>query len=282
MIVKDILLPASHRTDIEFLDVDGVRLEVKRFPGNADKPTLVFLHEGLGCIDMWRDFPGQLSYISGCPALVYSRRGYGRSAPCDAPRPLTYMHHEGLEVLPDLLKTAEIGDHVLFGHSDGGSISLINAGGAPAPGLKAVISMAAHVFCETLSVTSIAQAKTLYEKGDLRQRLAKYHGDNVDGAFWGWNKAWLDPDFMQWNIEEYLPKIIVPQLVMQGYGDPYGTIAQVESIERQSPGPVKVRMLENCGHSPYKDQAQKSLEVASEFLFRLERIVSPDHQNYYA
>jgi pimeloyl-ACP methyl ester carboxylesterase len=270
MPVKDIALPASHQTDIEFLTVDGVKLEVKRFPGSAGKPTLVFLHEGLGCIDMWWDFPARLSYISGCPALVYSRRGYGRSAPCDVPRPLTYMHYEGLEVLPDLLKTAETADHVLIGHSDGGSIALINAGGAPAPGLKAVITMAAHVFCETLSVTSIAQAKTLYEEADLRSRLAKYHLDNVDGAFWGWNKAWLDPEFMRWNIQEYLPKIIVPQLVMQGYDDPYGTIAQVEAIERLSAGPVKVRMLKNCGHSPYKDQAQKSLEAASDFISRIE------------
>ena len=270
MPVKDIALPASHQTDIEFLTVDGVKLEVKRFPGSAGKPTLVFLHEGLGCIDMWWDFPARLSYISGCPALVYSRRGYGRSAPCDVPRPLTYMHYEGLEVLPDLLKTAETADHVLIGHSDGGSIALINAGGAPAPGLKAVITMAAHVFCETLSVTSIAQAKTLYEEADLRSRLAKYHLDNVDGAFWGWNKAWLDPEFMRWNIQEYLPKIIVPQLVMQGYDDPYGTIAQVEAIERLSAGPVKVLMLKNCGHSPYKDQAQKSLEAASDFISRIE------------
>ncbi len=270
MPMNDHHLPASHRTEIEFLTVDGVRLEVKHFPGRAGKPLLVFLHEGLGCIDMWRDFPTRLATISGCPALVYSRRGYGRSAPCEVPRPLTYMHYEGLEVLPDLLKTAEIGDHILFGHSDGGSISLINAGGTPAPGLKAVISMAAHVFCETLSVASIAEAKTFYEEGDLRARLEKFHGHNVDCAFWGWNKAWLDPDFMQWNIEEYLPNIAVPQLVMQGYDDPYGTMAQVEAIEKQSAGPVEVCRLKNCGHSPYKDQAQKSLAVAADFISRLQ------------
>jgi pimeloyl-ACP methyl ester carboxylesterase len=266
--VNDIHLPASHQTDIEFLNVDGARLEVKRFPGEAGRPTLVFLHEGLGCIDMWQDFPARLSRISGCPALVYSRRGYGRSAPCDLPRPLTYMHHEGLEVLPGLLKTAEIGRHVLIGHSDGGSISLINAGGTPAPGLKAVITMAAHVFCETLSVTSIAAAKTAYEEADLRARLARYHRDNVDCAFWGWNNAWLDPAFMQWNIEAYLLKITVPQLVLQGYDDPYGTIAQVEAIEAKSAGPVQVCMLEDCGHSPHKDQAKKSLEVVADFLSR--------------
>jgi pimeloyl-ACP methyl ester carboxylesterase len=254
---------------IDFLTVAGAKLEIKRFPGEAGKPTLVFLHEGLGCIDMWGDFPARLSHMSGYPALVYSRRGYGRSAPCDVPRPLTYMHDEGLNVLPDLLQTAEIGNHVLIGHSDGGSIALINAGGTPAPGLMAVITMAAHVFCETLSVTSIAQAKISYEKADLRARLANYHRHNVDCAFWGWNNAWLDPDFMQWNIEPYLPKITVPQLVMQGYDDPYGTIAQVEAIEKKSAGPVQVRLLENCGHSPFKEQAQKSLEVASDFISRL-------------
>lgn len=267
--MKHIHLPESHQTGIEFLTVNGAKLEVKRFTGEAGRPTLVFLHEGLGCIDMWGDFPACLSHISGFPALVYSRCGYGRSDPCGIPRPLTYMHDEGLEVLPDLLKTAEIGNHVLIGHSDGGSIALINAGGTPAPGLKAVITMAAHVFCEPLSMASIAEAKTFYEKHHLRARLAKYHQDNVDCAFWGWNKAWLDPDFMQWNIEVFLPKITVPQLVIQGCDDPYGTIAQVEAIEKQSAGPVQVCMLENCGHSPYKDQAQESLELTSDFISRL-------------
>jgi len=267
--VDDSHSPESRQTDIEFLIVDGARLEVHRFPGEAGKPTLVFLHEGLGCIDVWRDFPARLAYISGCPALVFSRSGYGRSDPCDVPRPLTYMHNEGLTVLPALLKSAAVGDHVLIGHSDGGSIALINAGGTPAPGLKSVITMAAHVFCETLSVVSIAEAKTQYETGDLRARLAIYHRNNVDCAFWGWNKAWLDPDFMQWNIERYLTRITVPQLAIQGYDDPYGTIAQVEAIAAQSAGPVQVCMLENCGHSPYKERVRKSLEVISDFISRL-------------
>jgi len=264
--MNDIHLPARDQTGIEFLSVGGARLEVKRFPGDAGKPTLVFLHEGLGCIDMWGDFPARLSLASGCPGLVYSRRGYGRSDPCDVPRPLTYMHDEGLDVLPDLLKAANIGDHMLVGHSDGGSIAFIYSGGTPAPGLKAVMTMAAHVFCETLSVMSIAKAKIKYEEDDLRARLAKYHGDNVDGAFRGWNNAWLDPDFMKWNIEPYLPKIIVPQLIIQGYGDPYGTIAQVKSIENNSSGPVQVFLLKNCGHSPYKEQVRKSLEIMANFI----------------
>lgn len=267
-------LPPSLRADIEFLTVDGTSLEVKRFPGEAHKPTLVFLHEGLGCIDMWHDFPERLSTISGFPALAYSRRGYGRSEPCNVPRPLTYMHAEGLEVLPDLLKAAKIGDHVLIGHSDGGSIALINAGGTPAPGLKAVITMAAHVFCETLSVASIAEAKLAFEEADLRTQLARYHRGNVDCAFWGWNKAWLDPEFRQWNIEAYLANIWVPQLVIQGRDDPYGTMAQVEAIEKRSAGPVQVCMLENCGHSPYREKAPESLAVTSGFITRLASIHS--------
>lgn len=260
-------LPDSHQANnIDFMAVDGVRLEVRRFPGAADRPTLVFLHEGLGCIDMWRDFPARLSHATGCPALVYSRCGYGRSDACELPRPLTYMHREGLEVLPALLDAADIGDHILIGHSDGGSIALINAGGAPASGLKAVVSMSAHVFCETLSVSSIAEAKKFYREASLRERLAKYHGDNVDCAFWGWNDAWLHPDFMQWNIEEYLPLIALPQLVIQGEDDQYGTVAQVESIEKFSAGPVRVCLLEDCGHSPYKEQAGKSLQAMVDFI----------------
>jgi pimeloyl-ACP methyl ester carboxylesterase len=261
----------SQLSEIEFLTVDGARLEVNHIPGEAHKPTLIFLHEGLGCVEMWHDFPACLANLSGFPALVYSRRGYGRSAPCEVPRPLTYMHAEGLDVLPGLLDAAKIKDHVLIGHSDGGSIALINAGGTPAPGLRAVVTMAAHVFCETLSVTSIAEAKTAYEEADLRTHLAKYHRDNVDCAFWGWNKAWLDPDFKKWNIEAYLPKITMPQLVIQGREDPYGTIAQVKAIEKRSAGPVQVCMLKNCGHSPYKEKARESLAVIADFIARLDR-----------
>lgn len=264
--MDQIQLQESHPKTIDFVTVDGARLEIQRLPGVVGRPTLVFLHEGLGCLDMWRDFPARLSQLTGCPALVYSRCGYGRSDTCELPRPLTYMHHEGLEVLPTLLDIEAIGDHILIGHSDGGSIALINAGGAPAPGLQAVITMAAHVFCETLSVSSIVEATKFYLEANLRAGLAKYHGDNVDSTFWGWSDAWLHPDFMQWNIEEYLPHIALPQLVIQGKDDQYGTVAQVEAIAQQSAGSVRVCLMENCGHSPYKEQAQKSLQEMADFI----------------
>lgn len=253
-----------------YLSVASVKLEVKRYQGAVHKaPTLIFLHEGLGCIDMWRDFPEKLAQLTGCPAFVYSRQGYGHSDPCALPRPLHYMHDEALEVLPQLLDAAGIEDHILIGHSDGGSIALIHAGGRARVGLRGVVTMSPHVFCEQLSVRSIAQAKQAFIDDDLHARLAKYHHDNTGCAFWGWNGAWLDPDFLHWNIEEYLPGIKVPQLVLQGKDDQYGTVAQVQAIAQQAGASVEVRMLADCGHSPYKEQEMQSLEVMKDFLVAL-------------
>ncbi len=250
-----------------YLNVSGVRLEVKKFHGVVHKaPTLIFLHEGLGCIDMWRDFPEKLVQLTGCPALVYSRRGYGRSQPCELPRPLNYMHIEAMDVLPQLLAAAAIEDYILVGHSDGGSISLIHAGSCVGDGLRGIVTMAPHVFCETLSVRSIAQARQAFLDNGLRERLAKYHGENTDGAFWGWNGAWLDPNFMHWNIEEFLADIKVPQLVLQGEDDQYGTPAQVQAIAKQAGAPVAVCMLADCGHSPYKEQESLSLKLIVDFV----------------
>jgi len=260
-------LADSVESELGYLEVNGVKLEVKHIAGrNPNAPTLIFLHEGLGCIEIWRDFPEKLAALTGCPALVYNRQGYGRSAPCEVPRPLTYMHIEAIEVLPKLLAVAAIGDHILVGHSDGGSISLIHAGSCATPGLKAVVTMAPHVFCEELTVTSIAQTNSAYESGKLREGLAKYHHENVDCAFWGWNKAWLAPASLQWNIEKYLPEINVPQLLLQGEDDQYGSVAQVESIAAKSGASVEVRMLPDCGHSPYKEQESQSLSFVSEFI----------------
>lgn len=253
----------------EYLTVADVKLEVRRYQGTDNAPTLIFLHEGLGCVDMWRDFPEKLSRLMGCPALVYSRQGYGRSDTCSLPRPLRYMHDEALEVLPQLLVAENIGDHILIGHSDGGSIALIHAGAKNRAGLLGLITMAPHVFCEDVSVRSIAQAKQTFLNGDLRPSLEKYHFDNTDCAFWGWNDIWLHPDFMQWNIEEYLPGITVPQLVLQGEDDQYGTVAQVHSITQQAGGTVMVQMLADCGHSPYKEQETLTLEAMKNFILSL-------------
>lgn len=249
------------------ITIDGVSLETKFIPGTkVNAPTLILLHEGLGCIDMWRDFPENLAEATGHPVFVYSRQGYGRSDPCDLPRPLSYMHIEGQQVLPKVLAAAGINEHILLGHSDGGSIALINAGSCPAKGLRAVITMAPHIFCEELTISSIEKSCDFYNQGDLRKGLARYHFDNVDTTFWGWNKAWLDPEFVNWNIEEFLPGISVPQLVIQGSDDPYGTMAQVRGIEKKSACSVSTCVLADCKHSPYKEKQEDSISAIKHFL----------------
>lgn len=213
--------------------------------GAAAPGALVFLHEGLGSIAQWRDTPAEIARLTDRPALVYSREGYGHSSPIHLPRPLTYMHDEARTI-------PAVEDPVLVGHSDGASIAIIAAGeGLVHP--RALVLIAPHVFVEDISVSSIAAAREAYEHGDLRARLAKYH-DDVDGAFWGWNRAWLDPAFRAWNLEAYLPKITAPVLVVQGTGDQYGTLAQVEAIERQLAGPVETMLVAGAGHSPFRDQ----------------------------
>lgn len=253
----------------DFLEVDGVRLEFLSF-GEAREglPSLVLLHEGLGCVEMWRDFPQRLHDVTGRHVFVYSRQGYGRSDPKPPPWPLDYMHAEGLEVLPGVLDTAGLEDVVLVGHSDGASISLIYAGGVADHRASGLILMAPHVFNEAVSVASIEQARTTFHDTDLRTRLQRYHGDNVDHAFLGWNGAWLDPGFLDWNIEQYLPTVTVPTLLIQGRRDQYGTTKQVEAIERQINGPVRCELLADCRHSPYIDQPLAVLASVREFLGR--------------
>ena len=229
----------------------------------------MFLHEGLGCVDIWRDFPDRLAAATGCAALVYSRAGYGRSSPVPVPRPLRYMHDEGLGVLPRLLDAAGLEEVVLVGHSDGASIALIHAGGAdPGGRVRGVVAEAPHVLCEDLSVASIRRAREDFLHGDLRPKLARLHGENVDCAFWGWNRAWLDPGFARWNIEEYLPSIRVPLLVLQGRQDPYGTEEQIRRIRAWCGGPTEVLLLDDCGHAPHRDQPAVALEAMSGFVGR--------------
>lgn len=254
----------------ERLEVDGVGLECAWFgPRSGDGPTLVLLHEGLGCVALWKDFPERLAETTGLGVMAYSRRGYGGSDPVEVPRPLTYMHDEGLEVLPAVLDAAGIHDAILVGHSDGASIALINAGGVRDPRVRGLVLMAPHVFNEALSVRSIGEAKEAYENGPLREQLARYHGDNVDGAFLGWNRAWLDPGFLEWNIEGFLPDIQVPCLLIQGEDDQYGTVEQVEAIQRQVSGPPELLMLPACRHSPQRDQPDRTLEAIARFADRL-------------
>jgi pimeloyl-ACP methyl ester carboxylesterase len=229
--------------------------------GPREGPTLVFLHEGLGSLGSWRDFPKKVSQMIGLGAFVYSRAGYGKSTPAPLPRPVRYMHDEAA-LLPEILRDAGVTDPILVGHSDGASIAVIYAGtGHPA---RALVLEAPHVFTEESGLASIAKMRDLYETTDLRQKLARWHAD-VDAAFNGWNGAWLDPEFRNWNLEEFLPKIAAPILIIQGKDDEYGTGKQIEAIERQAPN-VRSLLLDRCGHSPHRDQPEKTLEAMAAFI----------------
>ncbi|MDF1720867.1 MAG: alpha/beta hydrolase [Minwuia sp.] len=232
--------------------------------------TLVLLHEGLGCVDLWRDFPDRLAATTACRVLVYSRHGYGRSAPCKLPRPVSYMHDDARDALPELLEFLNVGRHVLVGHSDGGSIALIHAGSVAGPGLQGVVTMAAHIFIEDVSVRSIAVASQAFAAGKLRDALARYHGSNVDCAFRGWADSWLNPAFRDWNLEGFLPQIRVPCLIIQGEDDEYGTAAQVArtvaGIRSGGKGTAEALMLANCGHAPQQDQPDTTLSAIGAFV----------------
>jgi len=268
-------------TKTEYIEIDGKRLETAwHGPPPDEALTLVFLHEGLGCVEMWKEFPAELAAATGCGALVFSRLGYGRSDPCDLPRPIEFMHHEGLEILPKVLEAARIEKCILIGHSDGGSIGLIFAGGTPAKALKGLITLAAHVFCEDLTIESIRAARERYLNSDLKQKLAKYHGRNVECAFRGWNDVWLHPDFENWNIEQFLPKIKVPLLAIQGEDDPYGTPAQIESLVNQTGGQATSLMISNCSHRPHADHQDLVLNEIKKFVANIDYKSSKSFQNY--
>jgi pimeloyl-ACP methyl ester carboxylesterase len=236
------------------------------FVGNlAAKQTMVFLHEGLGSVAMWKDFPHTLCATLGMRGLVYSRYGYGKSTP----RPLeerwdpTFMHMEAQNVLPQLLAALKIDRPWLFGHSDGASIALIYAATYPkaVPGL---IAVAPHVFVETLSIESIEVARDLYVRSGLREKLAKYHAD-VDSAFWGWNDVWLSNEFRDWNIADALPHIEAPTLAIQGEDDEYGTAAQVETVARETQRGELV-LIPDCKHSPHRDQPEIVIDAVRYFV----------------
>ena len=253
-----------------FLVAAGRRLEYSWTPpSQANLPTLVLLHEGLGCVAMWREFPRRLAELTGAGVFTYSRAGYGSSQAAELPRPVRYMHDEALEVLPQLLGLAGIRRNVLIGHSDGASIALIYTGGAARGDVQGLVAMAPHVFNEQLCIDSIQAAKTAYATTDLRERLARYHGAQVDDAFRGWNDVWLQEGFRHWNIEQYLDAIEVPVLLLQGDQDQFGTPRQLEAIERRVGGPCHVTLLPQCAHSPHRDQPQATLQAIVAFIAAL-------------
>jgi len=250
-----------------YVVAQGHQLEYFWVPATRDDaPTIVFLHEGLGSAAMWRDFPERVARATDCRALVYSRFGYGSSDPLTAPRDVRFMHEEGLKALPELLDRLGIDQPILFGHSDGASISLIHAGGSNRP-VKGLILMAPHVLVEDVTIENIVAAKRVYETTDMSSRLARYHS-NVESAFRGWNDVWLDPAFRRWNIEEYVPRIRCPILAIQGEDDEYGTMDQIDRIARAAKDVTQLR-LSDCRHSPHRDQPDAVIAAAKEFIARL-------------
>lgn len=233
----------------------------------ANAAPLVFLHEGLGSVAMWRDFPADVAARTDRRAMVYSRYGYGQSDVLEQPFDTGYMHHEGTVSLPQLLDGLGLDGPVLIGHSDGASIALLHAGlsGRKVAGL---VLMAPHVFVETVSVDSIRKIGALFEKSDMAEKLGRYHRDPVR-TFRGWNDIWLHPAFLNWNIENCLPAIDCPVLLIQGEDDEYGTAEQILAIEQGVSGPVSTIMLPECGHSPHRDQRDLVLAAIDDFVGRL-------------
>ncbi|NKB62531.1 MAG: alpha/beta fold hydrolase [Gammaproteobacteria bacterium] len=253
------------------------RLEYHWIEGDPDQPTFILLHEGLGCVDLWKHFPKKLLEKTGWGVFSYSRFGYGRSDRCALPRTVDYMHREA-EHLSVLLEQLNLEKVILLGHSDGASIISIYAGSdvvregrnALLPRVSGLVLLAPHFFVEDVSLDGIRTARHLFETTDLRQRLEKYHGEQVDDAFWGWNDVWLNPLFRNWTICDFLDGITMPVLCLQGNQDEYGTIRQLEVLREQTRGPVVIRVYEDCGHSPQTEREQTVISDISEFVMDIE------------
>ena len=259
-------------SDSGFLQIGEQNLEYRMIGPRANAaPTLVMLHEGLGCVGLWGDFPEKLQKATGCGVFVFSRAGYGQSSPVKLPRPLTYMHDEARDVLPAVLDAIGFRRGLLLGHSDGASIAALYAGTHQDHRVGGLVLIAPHFFTEDIGIASIAQARRAYESGELRQKLARWHKD-VDNAFYGWNDAWLDLDFRQWDITDALGYIRVPILIVQGEEDQYGTTKQIEVAERDCYCPVEVALIPGAGHSPHRDTPEPTLKAIAEFVADVLRV----------
>ena len=248
-----------------FLDIGASKLEYRMIGPTPDvAPTIVLLHEGLGSAWLWGDFPEKLQAATGIGVFVYSRTGYGASSTVSLPRPLDYMHVEALDVLPKLLDAIGFRRGLLVGHSDGASIATIYAGGVQDHRIRGLALIAPHFIVEDISVKSIAEIKTVYEQGDLRKKLARWHSD-VDNAFYGWNGAWLDPAFRDWDISDFLAYIRVPVQIVQGADDHYGTIRQIEIAQQECYCPVDVEIIPAAAHSPHREAPDATLNAITDF-----------------
>lgn len=249
----------------EFITLpDGSTLECAREPARRDGPTLVLLHEGLGCVAMWKDFPARLGAATGLGVFCYSRAGYGGSSAIALPRPLDFHTREACEVLGPLLDAAGIGECVLIGHSDGASIALVYAGRVADPRVRGVAVMAPHVLTEEKTLRTIAAADLAFREQGLRERLARYHGENVECAFRGWCDTWLDPGFRDWDISDAVAAIRVPVLCIRGNDDPYNTPVHAERIAAL--GGARRVDLDDCGHAPHAEQTEVVLALLDDFV----------------
>jgi len=268
--IKDIEEKRTFFSRTFLVRMSGIRLRAKSIEiqpaGSTRKsPTLVFLHEGLGCIEVWRDFPETLCTFTGCSGLVYDRKGYGGSEKFKGPWPVDYLQKESLIYLPALLKECKIEDAVLIGHSDGGTIALI-AASAHHNLVRGIITEAAHIFVEQKTIEGIRRAVKAFEATPLKEKFARYHKENTETIFYRWADRWLSPEFQNWNIQDILPKIACPALILQGEDDEYGTPAQVMSIADQVSGPVNVKLIPDCGHIPHFQAKDIILSEMTRFI----------------
>jgi len=255
-----------------FLTIGASELEYRMIgPAPDSAPTIVMLHEGLGSAGLWGDFPEKLQAATGAGVFAYSRAGYGASTPVRLPRPVDYMHIEAREVLPKLLDVIGFRRGLLLGHSDGASIAAIYAGSHQDHRVEGIALIAPHFIVEDISVASIAEIKTAYETTSLKEKLARWHKD-VDNAFYGWNDAWLDPDFRSWDISEYLAYIRVPIAILQGVDDEYGTMRQIEIAQEECYCPVDVTVIPGAGHAPHREAPGAALDAIQEFANAVLRV----------
>jgi pimeloyl-ACP methyl ester carboxylesterase len=254
--------------DLDF-DLGPMRLEYRMIGPRPDRaPTIVMLHEGLGCVGLWGEFPDKVAAATGAGVFVYSRAGYGRSSPVKLPRPLTFMHEEARAVLPRLLAAIGFRRGLLLGHSDGASIAAIYAGSIQDHRVRGLVLMAPHFFTEEMGIAEIARARDAYATTQLRGKLSRWHAD-VDNAFKGWNDAWLDPAFRQWDITDVLAYIRVPILIVQGEDDQYGTVRQIEVAREECYCPVDVALLPRTRHAPHREVPEATLAAVAGFANRL-------------
>lgn len=247
------------------------KLHYRTIAGQTGLPYLVFLHEGLGCVAMWGEFPELLCEVTGCSGLVYDRLGYGLSAPSQSPRTIHYLHHAALHELPAVLNTLLPKDtsFVLVGHSDGGSIALIFGAERPS-GLLGIITEAAHVHVDSQTIAGIEKAEKAWKGGKMKG-LAKYHGERVEAVFRAWSETWLSKWFKHWNIEYLLPSIESPLLVIQGKNDHYGSLDQARTICKNSSGPAQLKIVDDCDHIPHLEAQSKVLTLMSDFIGKLSK-----------